>query len=86
MKEDKVHLSVRKQRELDQLKRKIKLLEEIGDANPQELIDKYARKVAEVLSQAPESLRRTVHALAKVMAIPKSPRGRKALKIHKRVA
>jgi hypothetical protein len=71
------HLSVRTKRELAQLKRRVSELEEIGDENPKVLVNRYAKTVARELRKAPLMLRRSVYALARVMAIPKSTRGRK---------
>jgi hypothetical protein len=80
------HLSVRKKREIDQMKRKIAEYQAIGNSNPKTLIRKYADAVGKqgtmAFKDVPDYFKRQVLVLMKVLFVPKSPRGRKPLKQH----
>jgi len=84
-----LHLTVRKTREYSQLQREIKerrervkALEALGTADPNELVTEGAKAIAKAIKVLPESLMRKAVHLAVTMAIPKSPRGRKPTKAH----
>ena len=89
MSKTEMHLTVRKSREYHKLqseikerKERVKALEALGTANPEELVSKGAEAIAKAIKILPESLMRKAVHLAVTMAIPKSPRGRKPIKAH----